>query len=760
MKTTLLILLLTCLGIRAQTPPTDTSDTAAKDEILRKALREALLGTNSIQPVTATNMPPAQPRVITTNTTPAAPTVTATSPTANAVAPANPLATVPGPGVVPGGPGATQGRTAPPAFGVPNPVAPQVSVPLPSSKPSTNTPSEQIIPAGDIDFPQIPLEQVLELYAKLVNRTVLHAQALPQVIITLKTQTPLSTTEAIEALDTVMAMNGITMINVGDKFVKAVPTQMAQGVGTPFTTHDLKDLPEADQYITHIAQLKYAKPSEVMPALTPFAQIPNSILAIDSSQILVIRDYSANVKRMLELLKSIDVIAPLDFDSEVIPIKYAKVGDIVSALSTLGANATSVGHAASSGQGSGSGSRSSAFGNASGSGYNPGGVGSGSLTTPGATTQPGAPQRSFSDRISSIVQNASKGTGAQGDIKVLGPTKIIADERMNSLLVFAGKQDMDMIKKIVDKLDIVLAQVLIEAIIMEVSLDNNYNVGASYLQLNPSAPGNYFSGKGGVNNSNGGTGTPILNQSIFNNITSGTNGVTSIPAGLSYVGNFGGDFTATVSAVAGKSRIRVLSRPIIQTSHGVTAHLQVGQTVPEVTGTYFGGLSSSASSQYQQTFVGIDLQVTPLVNSEGLVVMDITQDVQQLGANVTIDGNPVPTTTKRTAQATVSVNDRDTIILGGMIQSSKNKSDSGIPLLKDIPGLGYLFRSTAVDNQRTELIVLIRPTVLPTPGSAALAATRQLNRLPGIKEADAEERKAENSRIKRAESIQSPSDKN
>ncbi len=135
-----------------------------------------------------------------------------------------------------------------------------------------------------------------------------------------------------------------------------------------------------------------------------------------------------------------------------------------------------------------------------------------------------------------------------------------------------------------------------------------------------------------------------------------------------------------MTAIAANDRINVLSRPVIQTSHGVPASLQVGDTVPEVTGTYFGGINGQASSQYQQTFVGINLQVTPLINPDGLVVMDIVQDVQQLGPQPTIiDGNPVPTTSKRTASATVSVRDRDTIILGGMISTSKSTSRSGVP---------------------------------------------------------------------------------
>ena len=307
-----------------------------------------------------------------------------------------------------------------------------------------------------------------------------------------------------------------------------------------------------------------------------------------------------------------------------------------------------------------------------------------------------------------------------------------------------------MIKKVIAQLDVVLAQVLIEAIIMEVSLDTSHSVGVSYIQKNASTPGNYFSGIGAVNN-----GT-FLSPNNF--IGSGTNGQPNVPAGLSYLANFGGDFDATLTAIANDSHINVLSKPRIQTSHGVAATLQVGQQVPIVSGTYFGGLNGQASSQYTEQFVGISLQVTPLINPDGLVVMDISQNVQQLGPNYTIDGNPVPSTTQRSAQATVSVRDRDTIVLGGMIQTTKNVSNAGVPLLKDIPGIGFLFRSSSSDSQRTELIVLIRPTVLPTPEAAALVATHELDKLPAVKAAEAEERNDAAKRMKAAEKIKMPKD--
>jgi general secretion pathway protein D len=372
----------------------------------------------------------------------------------------------------------------------------------------------------------------------------------------------------------------------------------------------------------------------------------------------------------------------------------------------------------------------------------------------GAAGQPGAlggatgaaRPSSFGDRLNAIVNKAA-GAGGSG-FDILGQTKIIADARTNSLLVFADKRDMAMIKKIVSELDVVLAQVLIEAIIMEVSLDNGHTTQVSYNQTSPSTPGHYFSGIGAINN-----GT-FLNANNF--LSTGSNLVSSVPSGFSYAASFGNDFQATLTAIANDSRITVLSRPRIQTSHGVPASLEVGDTVPEVTGTYFGGINGQASSQYQQTFVGIQLQVTPLINQDGLVVMDIMQDVEQLGTPTTIDGNPVPTTSKRTAQATVSVRDRDTIILGGMISSSKSTTRAGVPFLKDIPGLGYLFRSDSDDFQRKELIVLIRPTVLPTPESAALAATHERNRLPAIKAAEDEEKRDEKKRIKSAEKIPLP----
>jgi type II secretory pathway component GspD/PulD (secretin) len=130
----------------------------------------------------------------------------------------------------------------------------------------------------------------------------------------------------------------------------------------------------------------------------------------------------------------------------------------------------------------------------------------------------------------------------------------------------------------------------------------------------------------------------------------------------------------------------------------------------------------------------VTLQVTPLINPDGLVVMDISMEIDGLAGSVDIvNVGKVPITSSKTAAAKVSVRDHDTIILGGLIYAEKDKTASGVPYLMNIPLLGYLFRNSSVDNKRTELTVLIRPTVLPTPEIAALTATAEQNKMPATR---------------------------
>jgi general secretion pathway protein D len=277
-----------------------------------------------------------------------------------------------------------------------------------------------------------------------------------------------------------------------------------------------------------------------------------------------------------------------------------------------------------------------------------------------------------------------------------------------------------MIKEIIAKLDVVQQQVLIEAIIMEVSLSDNINFGVA-----------------GANATSFDNGSKrLFGGSKFTEFGSLTNFPGGLANSFSYFGQLG-SWDLAVNAVAGDASVNVLSRPRIQTSHAVEASLFVGQTVPFITGSTTD-INGGARSTFQNQQVGITLQVLPLINEEGLVVLDINQSVAQLGEDRIIDGNPVPTTTERNASARVAVHNGEAVILGGFISSNKRKTKTGVPFLKDIPVLGALFSQKVDDNQRVELIVLIRPTVLKTPTIASAVAAQERQRLSGVRKAEAE----------------------
>lgn len=649
-----------------------------------------------------------------------------------------------------------------------HPAQPAIPAQTHAAAATTNAPFEPLLPAYSINFQGVPVDKVLQVYAEYVQRTLLRSPSVNgQTLITLVQQTPLTKTEIIHALDAELAMNNIAMIPIGEKFIKVVNLQEASGVGGKIDQINASLLPEFGPFETRVVQLKYTKPSEMQGVLQQFTKTPSAVLPIESSGMLVLRDSVENVKRMLEMIDMLDTTVPENIESAVIPIKYALAADIASALNSLsgsggggsfggrgsGARGT-MGVGRGAGQGSGFGNTGGAGGTGGYGGQGTtgalGGVGGGGLggnAAPGTTG--GAASQSFTDRVRNLVQAASGGAGGKGEFQILGQTKIIADERMNALLVFAAHEDMERIKSLVKQLDVVLPQVLIEAIIMEVTLDNSRTLGVSAAQ-NPIGNHNVY--VGGFNNGQqffpfGGNGG---SNSFPGNFTS------TLPGNqLSYWGNFGNNFQVAVQAAESDSRVHVLSEPRIQTSHGVEADLFVGETIPYVNSTTAGAFGGTGVyNSYEQQQIGVTLKVKPLINPDGLVVMDIYQEASEPGPSSTavdINGTSVPTINQRQASATVAVKDRDTIILGGMISTTQSKTKSGVPYLKDIPLLGNLFRSTADSGERVELIVLLRPTVLPTPEVAASVAKAEQRNLPGVRRAEAEIRAEEAVRLRQAD---------
>ncbi len=660
-------------------------------------------------PATTTNTVPTLPGRVVPSRTPTTPAAQVpalpSAQTPPAVTPANQIVPqVPAP--TPSGPGVPTGQMAPSAPGA-----------------ATRT-AEAVIPIEELRFSNMEMMQFLDLYAEHVGKTLIYGQQLTGLLknqVTLKIQTPLTKAELIQAMESVLAQNGVAIVPMGDKFATVVPEALVFQQGARFKTSTIDQIAEAQTFDTQVVTLTNALPSEMQAVLKDFSKVPNGILAIDGTRKLIIRDYAVNIRRMVELIHQLDVNIPMEVELELIPIRFALSADMASVLGSL----TSGG--AVSSPNSTSRNRTGGLGTTGRTGNTGGGLGVGGNNTGGGIqglqnqARPGQPnvpgqQSAFQNQLASIVNRAAQG----GNSPILGDAKIIPDERTNSLLVFGTKEERKMIKDIIDKLDVVQQQVLIEAVIMEVSLSDNLNFGVSAAHATSFDKGS----------------KRIFGGSRFTDFGSLTNFPGGLDNGFSYFGQLG-SWDLAVNAIAGDGSVNVLSRPRIQTSHAVEASLFVGQTVPFITGSTTD-INGGARSQFSNQQVGITLQVLPLINNEGLVVLDIVQSVAQLGEDRIIDGNAVPTTTERNANARVAVKNGETVILGGFISSNKRKTKTGVPFLKDIPVLGALFSQRIDDNQRVELIVLIRPTVLKDPTIASQVAESERQRLSGVRRAEAE----------------------
>jgi len=654
----------------------------------------------------------------------------------------------------------------------------------------TNQPGDSIV-FKDQDL-NVFLDQV---YGPLVQRTVLRAQALPQVKISIDTQTTLTESEEVQMWDTVLALNGITMIPQGEKFVTAVPVAQALQEGAQFSNKPADQYAEASQFVTHVVQLKHVAIEEAVPTITPFAKNAQGIVALASTKTLVLRDYAINVKRMLEILAKVDIEVEEDFQLEVIPIKYGKVDEIYATLTSVigggGISGTPGGGMAGAGGGGGMGGGMAGrrggiggmggmggmggnqfggggqFGggmNQSGGGGRLGNTGRlGGQQLGGGINQPGSAVNtgSFQNRFNAMGRGgAGGGSGYGGLSELLQTVSITADLRSNSLIVYGNKKDIAKLREVLVKVDTLLPQVLVEAIIMEVNISSGWNYGVSAAQRTAQFGDNANNRGGGViNNPSGaplGTGSEFLKQlgrSTGGSV--GTNVVNGIPAtsgaGLSYFAQIGQNWDIAISAISADGRVNVIQRPRVITSHATPGSFFVGSEVPFVSGSFFGGGSFGNSQSITRQSVGVGLNVTPFITPDNLVVMQIDQTVDNLGVNLDLgNGLSAPTTQTRTASSFVTVRDKDAVLLGGYITTSTDKQKSGVPLLKDIPYLGAAFSKRSQNSSRTELMILIRPSILATPTDAGEVADQERQRLPGVRVAEKEFENNEKSEARKA----------
>lgn len=326
----------------------------------------------------------------------------------------------------------------------------------------------------------------------------------------------------------------------------------------------------------------------------------------------------------------------------------------------------------------------------------------------------------------------SRSDTAQVEGELIGELNIVADRATNALVIRTTPPNYEVLKETIDKLDIMPKQVLIEVLIAEISLDKRTDYGLDFLLQD----------------------RDHLDQEGVTATVEGQFGAGRLAAdetaGLRYGILQPGRIESTLRMLASKTDMDVLSTPNILTSDNKQARILIGEEVPFVssTRTLEGGVIDE-TVEFRD--VGIELQVTPHINNERFVALEIFQAVNNLTSTVIFDAQVI---TKREAETSVVVKDRETVVIGGLINEDNTVSESGIPLLKDIPILGYLFKRHSTVRIKRELIILLTPYVIEDvaetreiteqqKGKSRLFKETQRKRIEELQSLEAKERSEE-----------------
>jgi general secretion pathway protein D len=296
---------------------------------------------------------------------------------------------------------------------------------------------------------------------------------------------------------------------------------------------------------------------------------------------------------------------------------------------------------------------------------------------------------------------ASTGPAAEPSLK------IVPDETKNSLLIMANDRDYQRVLRVIQGLDVVASQVLIEAVIAEVTLTDDLQYGVQW-QL-----------------SKGGTPAATFTNSV-------TGGVAAVFPGFNYAIN-AASIAATLSALNALTHVNVISTPSLMVLDNKTARLQIGDQVPITTQTATSTVTASTAIVNSITMqdTGVILSVTPRINESGRVQLEIEQEVSSV-VKTTTSNIDSPTIQQRRVKTTVVVNDGEVLALGGMIQDQVSKTSSQIPVLGDLPGIGAMFANRDNSIQKTELIILITPRVVRDGAESRLVTEEYRRKMSNV----------------------------
>jgi general secretion pathway protein D len=579
------------------------------------------------------------------------------------------------------------------------------------------------------NFKDAEITQVIEAVAAATGRNII-VDPRVRAQVTMLSSTPMTPDAFYEAFLALLQVHGFVAAPSGD-VLKIIPDANSR-------TMPGNDLPDrlsatSDEIVTQVVSVTNVSAAQLVAILRPLMPQNAHLAAYPASNMLILADRANNVNRMLRIIRRIDQAS--DADIEVVAMQNASAAEVVRTMTALNP-------AQASAEGGMSPLRVVADDR------------SNSILLAGDKTQRlrartliaylDTPLASGGDtrvrylryadaekiaaKLKEQVQGVTAGAPAAGTTTSASAdrsTVIWAEPETNALVITAPAKTMNSLMAVIDKLDIRRAQVIVEAIIVEVSADKSAELGVNWLVDGSNA-----------DNAVGGFIEPVGGVSIVDLARAANDPatLTSVPrgttVGVGRLGSGGVDFAAVLRALRGDSTTNIIATPSIVTMDNQEAEIKVAQEVPFVTGQYTstGGNTGNNLNPFQtiqRQEVGTILKITPQINEGDSVMLKIEQESSSIAA--TSSGAVDLVTNKRTISTHVLIEDGGTVVLGGLIQDSQTGGEQRVPFLGRIPVIGEAFKSRSAKKTKTNLMVFIQPRILRDGLDATFETNQKYN---------------------------------
>ena len=584
------------------------------------------------------------------------------------------------------------------------------------------------------NYKDADLGQVIEAVSQVTGKTfIVDPRVRAQV--TMLSTTPMNPAAFYEAFLAILQVHGFIAVPQGN-VIKILPDATARQV----PANDLPDRVSStsDEIVTQVMQVRNISAGQLVPMLRPMMPQSAHLAAYPSTNMLIISDRASNVNRIMRIVQRIDRSG--DGDIEVIRLEHASANEIVRVINSL---------AAAQGADAGGGAKVVADERTNSvllSGEESARLRFRTLVahldTPleaGGDTQVRYLRYADAEKLAAklkeqtgaAVAAAGGAAAAQAAATPGGADKSVtiwAEPETNALVITAPPKTMRSLMSVVDRLDVRRAQVIIEAMLVEVSNDASRDLGVNWIV--DGSGDNFLVGL--FNQPIAGTSIADIARGIQD-----PSSVTTAPGGLTIGGgrnqDSGTNFAAILRALASNGDTNVVSMPSVITLDNEEAQIKVAQEVPFLTGqfTNTGGAGGAVNpfQTIERKEVGNILKITPQITDENTILLKIEQEASGIAAAAAQVSSTDLVTNKRTISTRVLVDDGGMLVLGGLIEDRLTESESRVPVLGKIPVIGALFRVRNTQKTKTNLMVFIRPRVLRTAEQAAIETNSKYNYL-------------------------------